>query len=96
MIGASLGTNLSRIEEAERSVMQWEAIIANIRRAQPQADLSGLENQRDKAREIFEQMEESDENLVPMYVISKKSTVAPADFPAMNSNLPSSSVSKSE
>ncbi|KAL4727371.1 hypothetical protein ACLX1H_006281 [Fusarium chlamydosporum] len=66
MIGASLGTNLSRIEEAERSVMQWEAIIANIRRAQPQADLSGLENQRDKAREIFEQMEESDENLVPI------------------------------
>ncbi|KAM0422831.1 hypothetical protein ACHAPD_001297 [Fusarium lateritium] len=65
VIGASLGTNLSRLENAERSVLQWEAIIANTRRKQPLADLSGLEDQRDKARQEFEQMEESEENLVP-------------------------------
>ncbi|CAF3480373.1 hypothetical protein SNK03_001696 [Fusarium graminearum] len=66
MIGASLGTNLSRLENAERSVLQWEAIIANARRTQPRADLSGLEKQRDKARQEFEGMEESDENLIPV------------------------------
>jgi hypothetical protein len=66
VIGASLGTNLSRLENAERYVLQWEAIIANTRRKQPLADLSGLEEQRDKARQEFEQMEESDENLMPL------------------------------
>ncbi|KAG8675611.1 hypothetical protein FPOAC2_01677 [Fusarium poae] len=65
VIGASLGTNLSRLENAERSLLQWEAIIANTREKQPLADLSGLENQRDKARREFEQMEESDDNLMP-------------------------------
>jgi hypothetical protein len=66
IIGASLGENLSRMEIAERSVLQWEAIIANTRRTQPRADLSGLEMERDKARHEFEQMEESDENLIPV------------------------------
>ncbi|GKU00891.1 hypothetical protein FLAG1_01520 [Fusarium langsethiae] len=66
IIGASLGTNLSRLEHAERSVLQWEAIIANTRRTQPRADLSGLEEQRDKARQQFERMEKSDENLIPV------------------------------
>ncbi|KAH7179657.1 uncharacterized protein B0J16DRAFT_374666 [Fusarium flagelliforme] len=66
IIGASLGENLSRMEIAERSVLQWEAIIANTRRTQPRADLSGLEKERDKARQEFEQMEESDENLIPV------------------------------
>ncbi|RGP79824.1 hypothetical protein FLONG3_2004 [Fusarium longipes] len=66
VIGASLGTNLSRMEEAERSALQWEAVVANTRRIQPLADLSGLERQRDKARQKLEQMEESDENMVPV------------------------------
>jgi hypothetical protein len=54
------------MEKAERSVLQWEAIIANTRRKQPQADLSGLQRQRDRAKQEFERMEESDENLVPV------------------------------
>ncbi|KAF4343384.1 hypothetical protein FBEOM_2682 [Fusarium beomiforme] len=65
-IGESLGDNLSRLEEAERSVLQWEAIIENARITQPLADLSGLEEQLDKARQKFEQMEGTDENLIPV------------------------------
>ncbi|KAG4294961.1 hypothetical protein FPRO06_01546 [Fusarium proliferatum] len=65
-IGESLGDNLSRLEEAERSVLQWEAIVENARIAQPLADLSGLEQQLQKARQIFSQMEDTDENLMPV------------------------------
>ncbi|KLO86750.1 uncharacterized protein LW93_11533 [Fusarium fujikuroi] len=65
-IGESLGDNLSRLEEAERSVLQWEAIVENARITQPLADLSGLEQQLQKARQIFSQMEDTDENLVPV------------------------------
>ncbi|KAM0269340.1 hypothetical protein ACHAPA_004272 [Fusarium lateritium] len=65
-IGDSLGNNLSRIEEAERSVLQWEAIIENSRKTQPLADLSGLERQLENVRRKFEEMEESDENMMPV------------------------------
>ncbi|KAF5598500.1 hypothetical protein FPCIR_3063 [Fusarium pseudocircinatum] len=65
-IGESLGDNLSRLEEAERSVLQWEAIVENARITQPLADLSGLEQQLHKARQIFSQMEDTDENLMPV------------------------------
>ncbi|KAF9765494.1 hypothetical protein IL306_002211 [Fusarium sp. DS 682] len=65
-IGESLGDNLSRLEQAERSVLQWEAIIENARITQPLADLSSLEKQLNKARQRFEQMEETDENLIPV------------------------------
>jgi hypothetical protein len=65
-IGESLGDNLSRLEEAERSVLQWEAIVENSRITQPLADLSGLEQQLHKARQIFSQMEDTDENSMPV------------------------------
>ncbi|KAF4973747.1 hypothetical protein FSARC_55 [Fusarium sarcochroum] len=65
-IGESLGKNLSRLEKAERSVLQWEAIIENARVTQPLADLSGLERQLDKVKREFEEMEECDENLIPV------------------------------
>lgn len=65
-IGESLGDNLSRLEEAERSVLQWETIVENARTTQPLADLSGLEQQLQKARQIFSQMEDTDENLIPV------------------------------
>ncbi|KAJ9429443.1 hypothetical protein FOXG_11229 [Fusarium oxysporum f. sp. lycopersici 4287] len=65
-IGESLGDNLSRLEEAERSVLQWEAIVENARITQPLADLSGLEQQLHKARQRFSQMEDTDENLIPV------------------------------
>lgn len=65
-IGDSLGNNLSRMEEAERSFLQWEAIVENARKTQPLADLSGLERQLENVRRKFEEMEESDENTMPM------------------------------
>jgi hypothetical protein len=65
-IGDSLGNNLSRMEEAERSVLQWEAIVENARKTQPLADLSGLERQLENVRRKFEEMEESDENMMPV------------------------------
>ncbi|KAF4953828.1 hypothetical protein FGADI_5620 [Fusarium gaditjirri] len=65
-IGESLGDNLSRMEEAERSVLRWEAIVENARITQPLADLSGLEQQLHKARQRFSQMEDTDENLIPV------------------------------
>ncbi|KAJ4261519.1 hypothetical protein NW762_006946 [Fusarium torreyae] len=65
-IGESLGKNLSRLEKAERSVLQWEAIIENARVTQPLADLSGLERQLGKVKQKFEEMEECDENLIPV------------------------------
>jgi hypothetical protein len=65
-IGESLGDDLSRLEEAERSVLQWEAIVENARITQPLADLSGLEQQLHKARQRFSQMEDTDENLIPV------------------------------
>jgi hypothetical protein len=65
-IGDSLGNNLSRMEEAERSVLQWEAIVENARKTQPLADLSGLERQLENIRRKFEEMEESDENIMPV------------------------------
>ncbi|KAL2684802.1 hypothetical protein Neosp_005891 [[Neocosmospora] mangrovei] len=65
-VGASLGDNLSRIEEAERSVLQWEAILENARQTQPLADLSGFEKQLEKARTKFNEMESSEENSVPV------------------------------
>ncbi|KAF4448877.1 hypothetical protein F53441_7765 [Fusarium austroafricanum] len=65
-IGESLGDNLSRMEEAERSVLQWEAIIENARITQPLADISGLERQLETVKRKFEQMEETDENLIPV------------------------------
>ncbi|KAM0430511.1 hypothetical protein ACHAPT_005860 [Fusarium lateritium] len=65
-VGASLGDNLSRIEEAERSVLQWEAILENARDTQPFADLSSFEKQLEKARTKFIEMEVSEENSVPV------------------------------
>ncbi|KAL6357536.1 hypothetical protein LRP88_07705 [Fusarium phalaenopsidis] len=65
-VGASLGDNLSRIEEAERSVLQWEAILENVRQTQPLADLSSFEKQLEKARTKFNEMENSEENSVPV------------------------------
>lgn len=65
-IGDSLGNNLSRIEEAERSVLQWEAIVEKTRKSQPLADLSGLERQLENVRRKFEEMEETDENTMPV------------------------------
>lgn len=64
-VGASLGENLSRIEEAERLVLQWEAIIDNARRTQPRADLSPFEQRLEEVRRDFEELEETEENLVP-------------------------------
>ncbi|KAM0349750.1 hypothetical protein ACHAPU_003581 [Fusarium lateritium] len=65
-IGDSLGNNLSRLEEAERSVLQWEAIIENARKTQPLANLAGLGRQLEKVRLKLEEMEETDENLMPV------------------------------
>ncbi|KAH6950547.1 hypothetical protein DER45DRAFT_494091 [Fusarium avenaceum] len=65
-IGDSLGNNLSRIEEAERSVLQWEAIIEKTRKSHPLADVSGLERQLENVRRKFEEMEETDENTMPV------------------------------
>lgn len=65
-VGASLGDNLSRIEEAERSVLQWEAILENARQTQPLADLSSFEKQLEKARTKFNELENSEENSVPV------------------------------
>lgn len=65
-IGASLGNNLSRFEIAERTVLQWEAIVANAREAQPEADLSGLEKTMEAAKRDFEAMEATQENLTPV------------------------------
>lgn len=65
-VGASLGSNLSRIEEAERSVLQWEAILENARETQPLADLSSFEKQLEKARIKFDEMDNSEENSVPV------------------------------
>ncbi|RSL96886.1 hypothetical protein CEP52_011208 [Fusarium oligoseptatum] len=65
-VGASLGDNLSRIEEAERSVLQWEAILENARETQPLADLSSFEKQLEKVRAKFNEMENSEENSVPV------------------------------
>ncbi|KAJ4310721.1 hypothetical protein N0V84_010832 [Fusarium piperis] len=65
-VGASLGDNLSRIEEAERSVLQWEAILENARETQPLADLSSFEKQLEKVRTKFNEMENSEENSVPV------------------------------
>ncbi|KAF5026577.1 hypothetical protein F66182_1366 [Fusarium sp. NRRL 66182] len=65
-IGESLGDNLSRVEEAERLVLQWEAIVKNARIMQPRADLSGLERQLDKVTRRYKEMEECDENLIPV------------------------------
>ncbi|KAF5665497.1 hypothetical protein FHETE_6609 [Fusarium heterosporum] len=65
-IGDSLGDNLSRLEEAERSVLQWEAIVENARKTQPLADLAGLERQLDKVRLQLGEMEDTDENLTPV------------------------------
>lgn len=64
-VGASLGENLSRIEEAERLVLQWEAIIENARRTQPRADLSPFEQRLEAVRRDLEELEETEENLVP-------------------------------
>lgn len=64
-VGASLGENLSRIEEAERLVLQWEAIIDNARRTQPRADLSPFEQRLEEVRRDLEDLEETEENLVP-------------------------------
>ncbi|KAM5342998.1 hypothetical protein ACJ41O_013964 [Fusarium nematophilum] len=65
-IGASLGDNLSRIEEAERSVLQWEAILENARQTQPFADLSSFENQLEKVRQELREMDECGENSIPI------------------------------
>ncbi|KAF5003019.1 hypothetical protein FDECE_10420 [Fusarium decemcellulare] len=65
-VGASLGDNLSRLEEAERSVLQWEAILENARKKEPSADFSGFERRLDKVRREFQEMEESEENSIPV------------------------------
>ncbi|KAF4981216.1 hypothetical protein FZEAL_2946 [Fusarium zealandicum] len=65
-VGASLGDSLSRLEEAERSVVQWEAILDNSRKTEPFADLSSIEKQLEKVRRQFNEMEECDENTIPI------------------------------
>lgn len=67
-VGASLGENLSLFEEAERTVLQWEAILENARRTQPRADLSPFERKLEEVRREFEEMSETEENMVPLLV----------------------------
>lgn len=64
-IGASLGPNLSRLEKAERLVLQWEAILENARQTQPGVDLSSLQTQLEKVTRERDEMEDTEENLIP-------------------------------
>ncbi|KAK7419165.1 hypothetical protein QQX98_003504 [Neonectria punicea] len=64
-VGASLGEGLSYLEEADRLVVQWEAILKNARETQPNADLSPFERQLEKVTRVRDEMEESEENTVP-------------------------------
>ena len=64
-VGASLGDNLSRLEKAERLVLQWEAILENARKTQPRADLSSFERQVEKVKRERDRLEETEENLTP-------------------------------
>ncbi|KAF7548357.1 hypothetical protein G7046_g8706 [Stylonectria norvegica] len=65
-VGAHLGDNLSRLEEADRLVLQWEAILENSRKTQPSADLSSFERQLEKVTRERDQMEETEENIIPI------------------------------
>jgi hypothetical protein len=69
-VGAPLGEGLSRLEEADRRVLQWEAILANARETQPGADLEPFEQRLKDVRRERDEMEESEENTVPVYVVS--------------------------
>ncbi|KAK7427525.1 hypothetical protein QQZ08_005968 [Neonectria magnoliae] len=66
-VGASLGEGLSYLEEADRLVVQWEAILKNARETQPNADLSPFERQLEKVTRERDEMEESEENTVPAH-----------------------------
>lgn len=65
-IGASLGTGLSRLEEADRRVAQWEAILKHARETQPGTNLSGLERRVEEVRRERDGLDETDENTVPV------------------------------
>ncbi|CAM1509974.1 Fc.00g003090.m01.CDS01 [Cosmosporella sp. VM-42] len=65
-VGASLGENLSRLEQAERLVLQWEAILENARKTQPSSDLSSFERRVEKVRRERDAIEETEENLIPV------------------------------
>ncbi|KAH7153206.1 hypothetical protein EDB81DRAFT_931694 [Dactylonectria macrodidyma] len=65
-VGASLGEGLSRLEEADRLVAQWEAILENSREMQPTADLSPFERQLEKVKRERDEMEVCEENLEPV------------------------------
>lgn len=65
-VGASLGEGLSHLEQADRLVAQWEAILRNARRTQTFADLSSFERQLEKVTRERDEMDESEENLVPV------------------------------
>lgn len=65
-VGASLGEGLSRLEQADRLVAQWEAILRNARETQTFADLSSFEQQLEKVTRERDELDESEENLVPV------------------------------
>ncbi|KAH8714330.1 hypothetical protein BGZ61DRAFT_587113 [Ilyonectria robusta] len=65
-VGASLGEGLSRLEQADRLVAQWEAILRNARETQTFADLSSFERQLEKVTRERDELDESEENLVPV------------------------------
>ncbi|KAF7537994.1 hypothetical protein G7Z17_g12738 [Cylindrodendrum hubeiense] len=65
-VGASLGEGLSRLEEADRLVAQWEAILRNARETQPYADLSPFARQLEKVTRERDGMVECEENMVPV------------------------------
>lgn len=54
------------MEQADRLVAQWEAILRNARETQTFADLSSFEQQLEKVTRERDELDESEENLVPV------------------------------